>query len=59
MSIHFSNICDQLDAEVFSGDSLIDDDIRKEFKELLARWDREVRRFDNIKKNIYCSFLDK
>lgn len=35
-------LCDELDATVFSGDSLHDADSIKQFKEFLGRWGREA-----------------
>lgn len=44
MSEFFERACEEVDAEVFSGDALLDAHTREEFKEYLGRWDRELKR---------------
>jgi hypothetical protein len=40
--------CDTLDADVFTGDALFDEDDLKEFEEYLARWGRKVTEFKEM-----------
>ena len=37
---------DAIDAAVFSGDSMHDDDTRSEFRRLMARWEKEMKSID-------------
>lgn len=43
---YFENLCDQLDAAVFSGDSLEDPKNRTLFAEHLGRWQRRLAEHD-------------
>jgi len=41
----FTDMCDSIDASVFSGDLLQDENRRKEFKEFVDRWHRALAEF--------------
>ena len=43
MNRFIDEICDAVDAGVFTGDHLADKETREEFKRLLERWAREVK----------------
>lgn len=43
----FNELCDRVDATVFSSDHLYDDEVRSKFRDMLARWTREI---DSINK---------
>lgn len=45
---YFENLCDQLDAAVFSGDSLEDPKNRTLFAEHLDRWQRRVAEMSKL-----------
>ena len=48
--IWLKNACEEIDAEVFSGDMLLDDEDRNEFKEYLERWKRAIFEYE-LKEN--------
>ena len=45
---YFENLCDQLDAAVFSGDSLDDPQNQAFFAEHLARWQRRLAELSKL-----------
>ena len=52
MSRFIENECDAVDAGVFSGDSLLDDDTRAEFRILLKRWHRKCNEWESLSKEL-------
>jgi len=48
MGDSFLELCDSVDAGVFSGDSLMDAGTRKEFEDYLGRWTRELKKFEEL-----------
>jgi hypothetical protein len=40
---YFNNLCDEIDATVFSGDYLDDPDALNEFRKMLERWERKSK----------------
>ena len=40
--------CEEIDAAIFSGDAFMDSDNRKELREYMARWERELKRLDKV-----------
>lgn len=47
MDRYLESCCDGIDATVFSGDSLYDEDTRKVFKEFCERWLRRVKEVED------------
>lgn len=47
----FEDICEEIDAFVFTGDGLFDFETRETFKELLARWGRGVAEVESSIEN--------
>jgi hypothetical protein len=45
---HFEKALDVVDAAVFSGDSLMDADNRKMFREMMERWHRKTAEWESI-----------
>jgi FMN phosphatase YigB (HAD superfamily) len=43
-------LLDSLDAEVFSGDIFHCKENRKKFREMMERWESELKRFDKLEK---------
>jgi len=39
---------DQIDAAVFSGDTFVDQTARQQFRDMLARWERGLKSFDEL-----------
>lgn len=54
MSIHhhIDDPIDQLDAAVFSGDLFLDDERREAFRQIMARWERAMKSFDEISEAV-------
>lgn len=42
----FENACETIDAALFTGDTLYDDEKRAKLKEYLGRWNRAVQRHE-------------
>ena len=42
--------CDTIDAAMFTGDTFEDAGNRKILRDWIARWEREMKRFDNSKE---------
>jgi hypothetical protein len=51
----FLDLCDNIDASLFSGDILMDDDVRADFKGLLERWAKKTVEWDDIAKDFKAS----
>ena len=43
MRIYLINACDEIDASVFSGDVLWNEEERAELKQYIERWDRAIK----------------
>ena len=41
---------EELDAAVLNGDPFFEDDLRAEFRRMMARWERGLVGFDNMRK---------
>lgn len=48
MDKYLDNLCDELDASVFSGDKLHNEINLEAFKKYLARWGREAERIERM-----------
>ena len=48
MSAFFEEIVDTLDAEVFSGDSLVDKANRELLREHMIKWEKEIKEHESI-----------
>jgi hypothetical protein len=46
MPLWLLNDLESVDAAVFSGDSFHDPDIRRDFREYMARWERQMKAED-------------
>jgi hypothetical protein len=43
MREHTAQLCDELDAAVFTGDEFFLEEARKEFREFMGRWERGLK----------------
>lgn len=48
MRSYIDEPCDQIDAAMFSGDAFLDGEHRKELRDYMASWERELKRFDDL-----------
>lgn len=53
MDKYLDNLCDELDASVFSGDRLLDKENLDNFQVYLGRWNRKAKEYQEIIGNIY------
>lgn len=44
----FEEVCERIDGHVFSGDALLSPENRREFREYLERWERELDNMDRL-----------
>lgn len=58
MDHHLKNDCEGVDASVFSGDVLWDDDSRNELKEYIGRWTRAIAKHEGMTAEQRCSGCD-
>ncbi len=42
--------CDTIDAAIFSGDEFLPKEARESLREWMARWERELKRYDDFDK---------
>lgn len=47
MNKWLKDACENIDAAVFSGDALFDEETRKDFKAYIASWQRAVTQIDD------------
>ena len=45
---YIRNAADEIDSAIFSGDAFIDPAARATLREILARWERGLKEFDNL-----------
>lgn len=48
MNEHEAEVCDDLDASIFTGDSFHDEEALRELEHYLARWTREAARIRQV-----------
>lgn len=48
---HVVKSIDEIDASMFSGDAFVNPEARKELREKMARWERELKNFDETFPN--------
>jgi len=44
--------CDEIDAAIFTGDEFHDATARKELRDYMARWERELKVLEDIDKQV-------
>ena len=52
MEDYFEEACDTLDAAVYTGDALSDDETRRRFKGYLRRWEIALNGWKDITQNL-------
>ena len=48
MNAHLIDACEEIDAAMFSGDSFLEENNRKELKEYIERWQRAMKSYETI-----------
>lgn len=48
MNEHEAEVCDDLDASIFTGDCFYDEDALRELEHYLGRWNREAARIRQV-----------
>jgi len=52
MNEYLDDLCDQIDASMFSGDKFLKEENRKGLQEYIDRWQREMKRLEEIAAEI-------
>lgn len=57
MNRFVKNACEEIDAAMFSGDEFLDENSRKELREYMGRWTRELKEWDEMPNDLESSPL--